>query len=387
MHLIEVSTPAHRTAFLRLPVRLYKNDPKWIRPLDQDIEAVFDPAKNKFFAHGECTRWIIQNGNGETVGRVAAFINRNSAFTYDQPTGGMGFFECINHRETAFQLFDACKEWLQTRGMEAMDGPINFGDRNKWWGLLVEGFTAPNYGMFYHHPYYRDLFEAYGFEDYYRQYTYFRKVKEPLHPIVVKKAERIFANPDYAFRHIEKDKLGKYGEDFRTIYNKAWADRGDVPEMTPDQLKAVMKEFKPILDEDIVWFAYYKQEPVGFFVMLPEMNQIFRHVNGKLDLPGILKFLWHRRRRTCTKMFGLVFGFIPEFQGKGLESAIVAAAGKHVQVPGQHYQDFEMNWIGDFHPTMMKMVEIMGGKACKTHITYRKLFDESKPFRRAPVVS
>ncbi|HEX8529889.1 MAG TPA: hypothetical protein VF646_07690, partial [Cytophagales bacterium] len=149
----------------------------------------------------------------------------------------------------------------------------------------------------------------------------------------------------------------------------------------------VMKEFKPILDENIVWFAYYKEEPVGFFVMLPEMNQVFRHVNGKLNLPGIAKFLWHQWRRTCTKMFGLVFGFVPEFQGKGLESAIVAAAGKHIQVPGQHYQDFEMNWIGDFHPTMMKMVEIMGGKPCKTHITYRKLFDESKPFRRAPVVS
>jgi hypothetical protein len=87
--------------------------------------------------------------------------------------------------------------------------------------------------------------------------------------------------------------------------------------MTPEQLKAVMKEFSNILDEDIVWFAYHKEEPVGFFVMLPEMNQIFRHVNGKLDLPGILQFLWHRQRRTCTKMFGLVFRVRARVPGQG----------------------------------------------------------------------
>ncbi len=386
MQIIEVSNPAHRKEFLMLPVRLYKNDPNWIRPLDKDIENVFNPQKNKHFEHGECTRWILQEAKGQTIGRVAAFIDRNTASKIDQPTGGMGFFECIDNLSAASQLFDTCKAWLQARGMEAMDGPVNFGDRSQWWGLLVDGFTEPNYGMFYHHRYYRNLFEAYGFQDYFQQYTYARKVMEPLHAIVIKKAERIFANPEYSFRHIEKDRIEKYGEDLRTIYNKAWAKHEGVQEMTREQVKALMKEFKPILDEDIVWFAYHHEEPVGFFIMLPEMNQIFKYVNGKLDAAGIVKFLWHRWRKTCRKMFGLVFGFVPEYQGKGLESAIVAAAGKHVQVPGQHYEDFEMNWIGDFNPTMMKMVEIMGGKACKTHITYRKLFDETKPFKRAPVI-
>jgi GNAT superfamily N-acetyltransferase len=336
--------------------------------------------------HGECTRWILQDNNGQTIGRVAAFIDSNTANKFDQPTGGMGFFECINHKEAAFTLFDTCKQWLQKRGMEAMDGPINFGDRNQWWGLLVDGFTEPNYGMFYHHSYYKDLFEAYGFRDFFQQYTYSRKVMAPLHPIVLRKAERIFQNPDYVFRHIDKSNLDKHGEDLRTIYNKAWVKHEGVQEMTRESVKALMKQFKPILDEDIIWFAYHKEEPIGFLVMLPEMNQIFKHVNGKLNAIGIAKLLWHRYRRTCKKMFGLVFGFIPEYQGKGLESAIVAAAGKHVQVPGQIYTDFEMNWIGDFNPTMMKMVEIMGGKVSKTHITYRKLFDESKPFKRATVI-
>ncbi len=194
MQLIEVSTAAHKKEFLMLPVRLYKDDKNWIRPLDNDIENVFNPEKNNFFTHGECTRWLLQNNQGQTIGRVAAFIDRNTANKFDQPTGGMGFFECIDNTEAAFTLFDICKQWLQTRGMEAMDGPINFGDRSQWWGLLVDGFTEPNYGMFYHHRYYKNLFEAYGFKDFFQQYTYQRKVLAPIHPIVVKKAERIFQN-------------------------------------------------------------------------------------------------------------------------------------------------------------------------------------------------
>src|SRR5699024_7027135 len=144
MEIIEVKDKRTQKEFLQLPVRLYKNDKNWIRPLDKDIEKVFDPEENKFFQHGECTRWILMK-NGEVIGRVAAFIDRKTAFTFEQPTGGMGFFECIDDQEAAFKLFDTCKTWLEERDMEAMDGPINFGDRLNWWGLLVNGFYEPNY--------------------------------------------------------------------------------------------------------------------------------------------------------------------------------------------------------------------------------------------------
>ena len=147
-----------------------------------------------------------------------------------------------------------------------------------------------------------------------------------------------------------------------------------------------MKRIRPILDEKLIWFAYYKGEPVAFFVMLPEMNQIFRHVNGKLDAIGILKFLYHKWRGTCRKMFGVVFGVVPEHQGKAVEAAIVMAARDLIQDHYHRYDDLEMNWIGDFNPTMMKVNELMGGQIIKTHVTYRKLFDETKPFERHPVL-
>ena len=124
MQIIEVSDKKTRRAFLELPVELYKDDKNWIRPLDKDIEKVFDPKENKYFQHGECTRWILVNDRQETIGRVAAFIDRKTAHTFDQPTGGMGFFECINDQAAAFKLFDTCKTWLEAKQMEAMDGLI-----------------------------------------------------------------------------------------------------------------------------------------------------------------------------------------------------------------------------------------------------------------------
>src|SRR5687768_11344843 len=137
MKITEVTTQKHIKEFLLLPARLYKNSRTWIRPLDKDVESVFDREKNKTFRHGECVRWILLNDAGETIGRVAAFVNQKTVNKgNEQPTGGMGFFECIQEQKAAFMLFDQCKNWLQARGMEAMDGPINFGNRDRWWGLL-----------------------------------------------------------------------------------------------------------------------------------------------------------------------------------------------------------------------------------------------------------
>ncbi|MBC7923693.1 MAG: hypothetical protein H7Z75_21670 [Ferruginibacter sp.] len=387
MQLIEVNTRPLTDEFLLFPVRLYGNDPHYIRPLDKDVETVFDQGKNKLFKHGECIRWILRDDRGRAIGRVAAFINHKTAYTYDQPTGGMGFFECVDDQRAASTLFDACREWLQERNMEAMDGPVNFGDRDKWWGLLVDNFSPPTYGVNYNFPYYQPLFEAYGFRLYFKQYTYYRSVDEKLRSEYYAKAEAILTDPNYHFRHIEKNHLARYAEDFRTVYNRAWVRHEGVKEMTDIQARSIMKKLKPVLDERIVWFAYYQQEPVGFFIGLPELNELFRHVNGKLDALGTLKFLWHRWRGTCKTMYGIAFGIAPEHQRKGVEAAMIVAASRVVQNKGLvKYEHFVMNWIGDFNPKMMAVAEQVGGSVYKTHHTYRKLFDETQPFHRAPVI-
>ena len=388
MNLIEVTTPPHIREFIMLPVRLYKNEPMWIRPLDKDIESVFDPEKNKTFRHGECIRWILVNDKNETIGRVAAFINQKTVKKgNEQPTGGLGFFECIRDQKAAFILFDACKKWLQSKGMEAMDGPINFGSRDRWWGLLIEGFDRhPNYQCNYNFPYYKDFFEEYGFRVYFYQLTFHRYVMEPLSSRLHYKADMMAKDPDYEFRHIYKSEIEKLPEYLLNVYNKAWAKRGDNPELTLAQAKLMVKQMKPIMDVRLLYFGFYKGEPVSFFLSLPEINQIFKHVNGKLDLIGKIKFLWHQFRKSNRKAFGILFGVVPEHQGKGLDGAMVLASRKVLQDEYKRYDEYEMNWIGDFNPRMINVVEQVGARVSKRHATYRKLFDETKPFKRATIL-
>jgi len=381
--LTEVKTPEDARTFLHLPVDLYKNDPYWIRPLDKDVESVFDPDKNKFFRHGTCIRWLLYD-NEEVIGRVAAFVDEKTARNNTQPTGGMGFFECINHQEAANKLFDACKNWLKEQGMEAMDGPINFGDRDRFWGLLIEGFMPQNYGVPYNFPYYRSLFEHYGFKNYFEQYTYYRPINAyGMDPSIRNKAERLAKNPEYKFRCISKKALDKYASDFRTVYNQAWTKHSGVKPISALHARALLISFKPILDKRLMWFAYHEGEPIGFFLMIPEINQWVKSLNGKMDLLAKIKFWLLKKFKPCTTAFGLIFGVVPAYQGKGVEGGMIIAFEKIALSRGFPYKDLEMNWIGDFNPSMMKLVAQVGARIIKTHVTYRLIFDPEKPFERA----
>ncbi|MEJ1239122.1 hypothetical protein WBG78_13385 [Chryseolinea sp. T2] len=388
MKIKEVSTLQDAREFLLLPVRLYKDTSAWIRPLDKDVESVFDPEHNKTFRHGQCTRWILLDANGMTIGRVAAFINQKTVHKGNaQPTGGIGFFECINNRDAAFLLLDTCKAWLSSKGMEAMDGPVNFGSRDRWWGLLIEGFDKePNYQCNYNFSYYQQFFEEYGFQVYFYQLTFHRTIAGPLSPKLWSKAERLEQDPDYAFRYLRKDEMPRLPEYIYNVYNKAWANRSENPELSMAQAKLLVKQMKPIMDRRILYFGFYKGEPVSFFLSLPEINQLIKYVDGKLNVVGKLKFAWHQLRRTNRKAFGILFGVVPEHQGKGLDGGMVLNMRRVLQDEYKRYDEYEMNWIGDFNPKMIVVVEQVGGKVCKRHATYRKLFDETKPFKRAPIL-
>ena len=140
------------------------------------------------------------------------------------------------------------------------------------------------------------------------------------------------------------------------------------------------------MDESIIWFAYKGEEPIGIFVNLPDLNQWFKHLNGKFDLLHKLKFLWVQRTVKCTKFTGLVFGIVPEYQGKGIDSFIVGEA--HKQVLKNPYDEYEMQWIGDFNPKMLNVAQGLGDVYQSRRLTtYRYLFDRTKEFRRHPILA
>ena len=365
---------------------LYKNDPNWIRPLDNDIEQVFDAGQNKAFRHGEAIRWILKDDSGKLIGRVAAFVNKKYKTKGDTvPVGGMGFFECIDDQSAANGLFNACKEWLREKGMEAMDGPINFGERDRWWGLQVEGFQQPLYCMNYNHPYYQKLFETYGFKNFFNQYCYALKVKNRLQEKFYERHAIIKKDTHYTARNVTKKELIKFAKDFTIIYNKAWAGHGGLKQMDDKLVISMFKRMKPVMDENISWFVYYKGDPVAFWVNIVDLNQWFKYLNGRFDWWGKLKFLWLKYTKKNKKFNGIIFGVIPEFQGIGVDAYMILEGAKVIQEQ-QLYEDYELQWIGDFNPKMMNIAESLGTHISRKLITYRHMFNEQATFQRHPAL-
>ena len=385
----EVTDARTEREFLDLPRRIYKGNRNWVCPLDPTIQAVFDPKKNDMFAEGEAIRWIARNAQGEVVGRIAAFYDREHAYLEEQPTGGCGFFEAINDQELANLLFDAARMWLASRGMEAMDGPINFGPRNSWWGLLVNGYEfQPLYENPYNPPYYKELFENYGFQNYFDQNTYIWRIDTGTLPTRSReRAAHLYETPGYRVGHLDMKNLEEAAENIRLIYNKAWALFSGVKPMTREEALEMMRTMRPIIYPEIIFFAWFNDEPIGFFVMIPDLNRLVGRFNGKFGLWQKLQLMWDLKvRKKCDRMFGVIFGITPEFQGKGVESAIMCYIhDEYVKKRNKHYKSMEFAWIGDFNPVMNRMIETyVNASKHKMHTTYRYLFDRTKEFHRCP---
>src|ERR1044071_2184973 len=233
MQLTEVSDKKTAEEFLEVNVLINKNDPNYIRPLDKDINDVFDPKKNKAFRHGEAKRWILKDKDGKLIGRIAAFTNKKYKNKGDDiPVGGVGFFDCINDQIAADMLFDIAKHWLIQKGMQAMDGPINFGERDRWWGLVVKGTELqPMYCMNFNPPYYQQLFENYGFKNYFNQICFAMNADKLIQQKFYDRHDECAKDPNYSSAYIKKDQLEKFAKDFTIVYNKAWAGHGGLKQL------------------------------------------------------------------------------------------------------------------------------------------------------------
>ncbi len=386
MQLIEVEGRRLQKEFLKMPLSIYKNDPNYIRPLDKDIEDVFNPEKNKTFRFGICKRWLLKNEDGENIGRIAAFVNKRYKNKGDeQKTGGVGFFECINDQQAADMLFDVSKSWLMQQGMEAMDGPINFGERDRWWGLVIEGYQPPIYLMNYNPPYYKALFENYGFKIFFNQICWAMPVDTELSSRFKDQYVKYKNLPEYQARHIRKNELKKFAHDFVTVYNEAWVGHEGNKNMKEEVALKMFAAMKPVIDERLVWFVYHNERPIAFWLNLPELNQIFKRFNGRFGLLEKIRLILLRKRGVIHKFTGIVFGVTPEYQGTGIDYFMIMEGANLIQHHSE-FTEFEMQWQGDFNPKILNISKNLGAHVSRTLATYRYLFDRTKEFKRHPIL-
>ncbi len=348
-----------RRHFLDVVDRIYAGDRHWIRPLDQDIEAVFDPQKNVAHQHGKINRWVLYDDAGKPAGRIAAFIDYQRRGAPDKRVGGCGFFECVDNYAFAQKLFDTAAQWLQSNGMQAMEGPVNFGENHIWWGLLSEGFTD---------PYYETLFRRYGFEVDYIQISNRIDVSTPLPDRFEKIARWVNDRPGHTFRHLNVNDLQRFASNFVEVYNDGWKHFEHFKSLDITTILQQFESMRPVMDEQLIWFAYVHGQPAAFLVVLPDANEMIRGLNGKLDLLNKLRFLWNTKTRKHRRMRAVIMGTKEKFRHLGIESALFIQLRDAVLRRG-HYRELELSWVGDFNDQMLSIHKATGAVPAKRHLT------------------
>ncbi|MFV0346381.1 MAG: hypothetical protein ACK5IQ_09090 [Bacteroidales bacterium] len=386
MQVLEVRDGKQIELFHKFPHKLYKGDPNWVCQPHALVENVFNPEKNNALRNGVVCRWLLMD-DGEVQGRIAAFVVDTYAHSFEQLTGGLGFFECIDNQDAANALFDTAIKWLKDKGMEAVDGPINIGENFFHWGVLSDGFVQPTYGMQYNLPYYEKLFKTYGFETYYEQYSYQLDITSPdLPDRFWRIAERMFNKPGFSYEQFRFAQKKKFIKDFMEIYEQAWTKHGNYKCIDPKDIDEMLKESKHMLDEDFIWFVYKEGRPIAIFMMVPDINQLLKKIpSGKLNLVNILKLMWYRRQKTINRCRVLVMGVVPKYQKSGVESAIFYKI-REVLLRKMWYKQMELSWVADFNPKMIAVFKAVGAVYDRTHKTLRYLFDRTKEFKRAEVM-
>jgi hypothetical protein len=211
-------------------------------------------------------------------------------------------------------------------------------------------------------------------------------VNTQLNEKFIEQAEKYNSIAEFSVRHVKKNNLKKFADDFCTVYNKAWASHEGNKQLNKEVAFKMFNSMKPVMDEKLVWFVYKNDEPIAFWVNLPEVNQIFKHFKGKFGLVEKLRFLWLKKKGLNDKFTGIVFGVVPEFQGKGIDHYMIQEGAKVIQTK-TNYKDLELQWQGDFNPKILNVSKNIGAHQSRILTTYRYLFDRSKEFKRHPILN
>lgn len=361
--------------FHQFPESIYRNNPHWIPPFRFEIENIFNPEKNSFFEKGECERYLMYDGD-KLVARFAVMNHSEKDTVFEPKMGGMGFLELVNNQAVADRVIQFAKEWHRQRGYKAFRGPVNFGENDNFWGLLVENFDEPPiYGMFYHAPYYKSLLEKTGAEKLDDHWSYKRKFDEPLPERLIKITNRIESRPDVTLRPIDLKNIEADAEAIRTIYNEAWSSQDiaerehEFTELTRETVNSMVSQLKKIMIPESVVLAFVKGEPASFAVSIPDLNEISAETGGRLQWWHVPKLLRFRKRAKHLRT--IVYGTLPKYRKIGLEALTFVRAIQMTRdaVPTLDY--LEGAWISEKNWLMQRSLEALGCYHHKTHRTYR----------------
>jgi len=371
--LVEVTTAHLALEFYHVPKILFSNDSEFVAVPHQIQATFFDPQKNKHLQHLRLKRWVLFKDE-KLVGRIAVFDHPKPA--EGEIAGAIGFFDCINDGYAAGMLFDAAESQLREWGVEFVDGPIQPGENDRFWGLLVEGFKRASFGTNWNPPYYRFFFDQAGYVPYYDQITNCIRLSDGLPERFFKIAAWVRQKGKVQVSHLRFARKRYYAEAVAHIYNHAWNQFDNYKAKSTKDVLNEMQQLGDVLKEDLVWFAHIEGEAAAFMMIIPDLNQYFAELNGNLNAWGKLKYWFMSRFSRPQRLKIVVMGVHQKYQKLGLESVLIEASYRWVKKHYPSTKEVELAWVGDFNEPMLAIHLAAGAQLLRRHITFRKSLHE-----------
>jgi hypothetical protein len=367
--IVPVRTKAELKRFIRLPARLYAQDPNFIPALEMERLDALQAGRNPWFEHAEA-QYFLAVSNGRDVGRISAQVDR---LVKDPAIGHFGLLAAEDSAAVFAALLGAAESWLRERGKSKVLGPFSLSI-NEETGLLVEGFDTPAMIFMAHDPpYAATRLEALGYGKAKDVIAYLFDMEKGFLPRIRKLADR-FSATGVTLRQIDMSRFAAEFTMVMEIFNDAWSQNWGFVPFTDAELKHMAKGLKPLLDPRLTAIAEHNGQAVGFGIMLPNLNEAIRDFNGRLLPFNWLKLLLRLKRGTRTARVPLM-GVRRSFSATGLAGGLapfLIIDSMHKGAGQKGIKSIELSWILEDNRPMRRIIEELGGVAYKTYRVFEK---------------
>ncbi len=372
LQLIAVEGKALLKAFIRLQPDIHKDDPNWITPLEMERQALLDPAKNPYFEHAIAKYWLVQRAR-KYVGRISAQIDQMAIKEQGEPVGHFGMLACIDDPKVANLLLTTAENWLREQGMTKVQGPMNLSI-NQEVGLMVEGFDTPSMMLMPHDkPYLQKMLTDAGYESAVDMLAYIRDA-DTLFPEKLRKLAERGAGGKVTLRKLDMKRYDEEIETIVSIFNEGWHTNWGFVPMTDSEVKHMGQELRPIIEPELACFAEIDGESAGFFVCVPDVNEMIRGINGKLLPFGWLKLLWRMKVRGPKTARVMLMGVRKKFStgmlGQFLPFRMIYFVEPYLKKSA--LEQVEMGWILADNKPVRRLIERVGGNVYKKYKVFEK---------------
>jgi len=362
-----VESAADLDRFVKLPFRVYRDDPNWVPPLIADLKNTLTPGRNPFWNHAERELFLARR-DGTVVGRIAGIADRNYNDYHQSKLAFFGYFESENDPEVAGSLLDTVASFARNRGLTSVYGPAN-PSLNDEVAMLIEPFDSPPMIKSSHNPaYYPKLVEAAGFAKVKDFYAFLMETDQPIPEKYERVVSALRSRPEVTIRHPDIRNLKPSLDLVKQVYNDAWSRNWDFAPMTDEEIDDLARQLRPIIIPDFISMVLYKGEIAAMSIGLPDYNQVLKKMNGRLFPFGWLAFLTGRRRINQGRLWTL--GVMHKFRHQGFDALlyydVLLAARKH------GYKRGELSMILEDNSAIIRPITNLGAKICKTYRVYQR---------------